>query len=568
MKAYLYCMLYVLLTGTACWGRSLSLEFDKKDFHIDSSLKIIVCAQKPLETLGIYDTVYAVLGSKMLFKDIPESLLPDTSYILIDTLGGQYELFFTQLPLISIVSDSGIVDHKVLGSVLIHDTSSLRIQSFIGMEMRGGSSRFWPKKKFDIEFWIDSLGQNVWEPPLFGMRSDKDWILEAMYNEPMRIRSYTNWQIWRKAHTLYYTNLEKDAKSYVRGRYVELFLNGHYQGVYALTEKIDRKQLKLKKFTTEFTEGELYKAFTWGEACQYISVPDYDNGYGTWGGYEFKYPNELRLINWGKLHQFTDFVVNSSQGDFRDRIDEQFHIPNAVDYFLFLNLLTAYDNTGKNLFTAKYDKSSPYFYVPWDLDGTWGMFWDGSLHQDTDKVITNNLYDRMLSVPGLHFRAQLEERWLHLRNSCWHSDSLEAMFQSNRNILLKNNIYRRERLAWPTFSYDNSQFVYLQDHMKKRLTFLDEYFKYGHQVDPSSVKDESDFKQSLGPNPAFSEFTICQYKPFAGATVYVIDVSGKVVQSVQLVESCGTVDISGLRAGVYIVRSGGQIHKLLVQKEP
>lgn len=558
-------MLCVLLTGTSCWGRSLSLEFDKKDFHIDSSLKIIVCAQKPRETLGFYDTVYAVLGSKMLFRDPPEALLPDTSYFLIDALGVQYELFFTQLPLVFIVSDSGIVDRQVPGSVLIHDTSALRIQSFIGMELRGGSSRVWPKKKFEIQFWIDSLGKYFWEPPLLGMRGDKDWLFEAMYNEPMRIRSFTNWQIWRKTHTLHYANFESEAKSYINGRYVEVFLNGHYQGVYAVTEKMDRKQLRLKRSVTTQMEGELYKAYDWGEANQYFSSPNYDNSVATWAGYELKYPNDTNFINWEKIHEFTDFVVNSSDDEFVQQIKQRFYMPNAVDYLLFLNLLTAYDNGAKNLFTAKYDKNSPYFYVPWDLDGTWGVFWDGGLHNYTDIVMSNRLYDRLLSIPELDFKTQLDERWATLRQGPWQKEALEAMFLANRNTLLSNNVYRREQLAWPAFSYNDGQFVFLHDFIYNRIKFLDNHFNYEEILITDLAKDGQVHRQSISPNPASTEFKICQDGLY-NQEVCIMNMSGKVVQNTVLATHCSVMDISGLKEGLYLVKMGNEVHKLVVQK--
>lgn len=559
-------MLYVFFMGTACLGRTLSIEFNNKDFHVDSVLKIIVCSQKSYgEQLSLYDSVYAVFGHKMLFKTPPKSLQSVTSYILIDTVGREYELFFTQLPLVSIISDSGIVDQQVPAYIEIHDTSTLRISSHIGMELRGGSSRAWPKKKFEIQFWLDSLGKYIWEPPLFKMRGDKDWIFEAMYNEPMRIRSFTNWQIWRKTHVLHYANIEKDAKPYVTGVYVELFLNGRYHGVYAVTEKMDRKQLRLKKPATAEIEGELYKAYDWGEANQYFSSPNYDNGYGTWGGYEIKYPNELSMINWEKIHEFTEFVVNSSDAEFEQQIAQRFHIPNAIDYYLFLNLLTAYDNAAKNLFTAKYDKNTPYFYVPWDLDGTWGVFWDGVSHNYTDIVMGNRFYDRLLKIPGLNFKTQLEERWAILRQGPWDKAALEAMFLANRNTLLHNNVYRREQLAWPEFTFNDGEFLFLQNFLQNRIRFLDAHFHY-QDVVVTAVSDRYESSAiSISPNPASSEFRLCQ-DGTSGTEISIVEMSGKIVQTAYLHGSCSTIDISTLKAGVYIVKSGHGVHKLVVQK--
>ncbi|WP_366841162.1 CotH kinase family protein [Lacinutrix sp.] len=46
------------------------------------------------------------------------------------------------------------------------------------------------KKSFDLEFWADLVSKEKKDIKFKGMRSDDDWILDAMYNEPLRLRSY------------------------------------------------------------------------------------------------------------------------------------------------------------------------------------------------------------------------------------------------------------------------------------------------------------------------------------------------------------------------------------------
>lgn len=50
-------------------------------------------------------------------------------------------------------------------------------------------------------------------------------------------------------------------QSGVRGQVVEVYLNDEYMGIYSLTECMDRKQLKLKKYNKETGEirGGLWK---------------------------------------------------------------------------------------------------------------------------------------------------------------------------------------------------------------------------------------------------------------------------------------------------------------------
>ena len=71
---------------------------------------------------------------------------------------------------------------------------------------------------------------------------------------------------------------------------VELVINNEYRGVYTLSERVDRKQLKLRKYENGSIRGELYKGVGWGASTN-TSLPEYDNKKILWGGQENKYPD-------------------------------------------------------------------------------------------------------------------------------------------------------------------------------------------------------------------------------------------------------------------------------------
>ena len=87
--------------------------------------------------------------------------------------------------------------------------------------------------------------------------------------------------------------------------------------------------------------GELYKGISAG-ATTFIELPNYDNGYRVWSGYEFKYPKEDEITDWDNIYQFTDFVMNSSDIDFTNSIWTKFDVSNYSDYFIFLNLMQSH----------------------------------------------------------------------------------------------------------------------------------------------------------------------------------------------------------------------------------
>ena len=146
------------------------------------------------------------------------------------------------------------------------------------------------KKTYDLEFWNDEIGADTKNVQFGELRLDDDWILDALYNEPLRLRSYVANKIWLQMHTPNYLSEEPNAKAGANVKYVEMFVNHQYNGIYNLSEQIDPKQLKLVKFNNTMS-GELYKGISWG-ATTFTALPNYNNELRQWSGYEFKHPKE------------------------------------------------------------------------------------------------------------------------------------------------------------------------------------------------------------------------------------------------------------------------------------
>jgi hypothetical protein len=97
----------------------------------------------------------------------------------------------------------------------------------IGIERRGQSSlRLFPKQSYAIEL-RDARGEDR-KAPLLGMPDDGDWILYGPYNDKTLMRN-----------VVAYATARWTGRYAARTRFVELRLNGAYQGVYVLAEKLE-----------------------------------------------------------------------------------------------------------------------------------------------------------------------------------------------------------------------------------------------------------------------------------------------------------------------------------------
>lgn len=536
-----------------------TIELSKESCRIDIEKRIIIC-NTDLGTLLFDDQPIKlkINGNDYNILDNVTTLKIGNRYTLASGFE-RYSIYFTQLPLLYIDTESKISDSpKVLTEISLIETNGTVANSKAGIEYRGATSQAYPKKSYEIEFWDDEVGDETQDLSILGMREDKDWNLQALYTEPLKIASSTAWDIWNKIGKLNYLDLEPKAKAGIDSKFVEVFLNNSYQGIYAITEKIDRKQLKLKKNTDIKIRGELYKGDSW-ETTTYYDLPAFDNTSETWGGFEYKYPKDLR--DWSNLYNLHDFVINSDDETFYSRYKEKYDTDNLVNYFILINFLRATDNTGKNVYTAKYDENGKYFFIPWDLDGVLGRIWDSSIDSTTDDLMKNGLYERLWNDTTKDgFRFDLNKRWFELRSETITVDKTMQILIDNFNYLKDNGALERDRIANPgsTISSEYEEFVYIREWLTKRIEYLDKTFAFNIVTPPidEGKGGKTNDKFQFYPNPAknyiyFINKNVITENTFLDIDIYTI--SGRKVRSINQNPMSKSVYVGNIPDGNYIL---------------
>ncbi|MBM1107124.1 CotH kinase family protein [Aurantibacter crassamenti] len=480
--ARLSCLLFILIISS-CKKENTILEE-----HIDPLVPEIV------GTLSEQNYVIDSLNSLILYNgdavDFTSRIVINNDTLVIspaDTkldLGKEYtatssnstfKLYRTEIPIIALTTVSPDIpdDPKEPGTITIFENNVEPYQSNIGIEVRGGFSQSFPKQSYSVELWEELDGEDTKSESLLGLRDDDDWILDGLWNEPLRVRDFSSHALWLQMARFNYSEDEPEAVLGIQRKYCELFLNGAYRGVYYLGEKVDRKQLKLKKFD-EVIRGELYKGDSHGDGVNFYGVEPISNSEFYWSGYEMKYPDEIGEFDWSNIQSFVDFVVNSETADFDSEIENWLDIQNAVDYYLFMNITYAQDNNGKNLYTARYDTDMPYLFVAWDMDGTFGNEWSGERYDNTDFILSNGLFDRLITSPI--FVTELKSRWATLQTSNLSAASLKKLLGDNYEYLKSNGVYQREALYEDLpYRYSEEEINFINSWIDSRITFLDNH---------------------------------------------------------------------------------------------
>ena len=468
--------------------------------------------------------------------------------------GETYKLYRTTMPVISITTDGPIVNSPAVhGIVSVADADGNVIEMHAGFKIRGTSSQQYDKKSYRMELWADATGTVMADTTFLGMRSDDDWNLEAMWSQPLRLRDKVANELWMEMYQLPYLESEPDALPGIRMEYADLFINNEYQGVYALTERMDRKQLNLRKYNGEI-RGVLYKGNGAG-APTFESLPSYDNTSDTWDNYEWVYPNEEEAtINWSNLYSFTNFVMNASDNVFNSQYSAQFDKANAIDYYLFINALMAMDNMGRNIFLARYKKSSTYIYLPWDLDAIWGLDTDGHRTYVTSGIMSNGFYDRLTQDCNTNgFVASAKTRYNALRSGVLTKEHIMELIQNQYDELAESGAYEREHEAWPSFTVDESQLNYISWWLENRFSYLDseinaECGTWDIEV-PEPVEGPTQYVEVF-PNPAKDRINV-RFAEEGDAVVNLYDMTGRLVYTANANTQYFVIPTQGLSQGIY-----------------
>ena len=510
---------------------------------------------------------------------------------LVDSLGTSHaeaDLQFTFLPLVELTMPDCNGSIYTEGSIRVTDIEAEGYDSVFvaAYRYRGATAQGYSKKSYAVKL-RDAQGESV-DRSFFGLRSDNNWILDAMAVDPACMRNRVATDIWNDFSAApYYKDREKKALTGTRGRFVEVFLNGSYHGIYCMTEKLDRKQLKLKKFkaAAESKSGEdevhglLYKSSQWsyevfmGHNSDSHYFPEteprsFSNTLGqeTWAQFELKYPDYAEeAVEWTPLWNAVNFVATSSQDDFDAHVADYFDMPVVKDYYLFLDLLLATDNHGKNMFYSVYDRKGEegdrLSLTPWDLDGTLGARWDGSTRytsdatQDFDNFLWNyehgelTLYYKLRQSGTLKWEDQLAERYAEVRPAHFRADILQKRFSDYGRLFTASHADEREQERWGSTSVNHSDIKDAVDYctrwIAERVGALDE--KYGYDPSLESINEA----RSASYFAAEGGTGCVVVNAGSACRVKVYGLSGMLVRTAQVPE--GQTVIQGFTPGVYVV---------------
>ncbi len=500
---------------TMAYAESINLylaSVAEENFGTDFSATITYDQQEGWNYLTINGSPIAS-GNKYTFKGMKAGKTYNFSCAKTDGSATEtHKITFTALPVVKIYGSFN--NDYSEGYIQVIEPQMDSIADLLSMKAkwRGGITNGNGKHKRNYHVKLkDATGEKL-EKKFFGLRNDNSWILESCQVDMSRIRNRVLTDLWNDYSTPpYYIDKEKKAKTGTQGQFVELILNDEYRGIYCMTENMDRKQMKLKKYDEEKgeTHGQLWKSKDWSYAvfmgpnrghyspADHLTTPNANSD--MWDKYEVKYPDFEDYgyqTDWTTLYNAVDFVCHSSDADFREHIAEYFDLPLVIDYYILLETILATDNHGKNMFFACYDMQTDkkITFGVWDMDATCGQRWSDQYYhwsgmqpeQDYATYIWNNehgdynLFKRLRDTNADDFNMQVRLRYRDLRDNYLATENILNRFSTYLNRFKLCGADQREYDKWNgdsdisnlALDFDD-EMEYLTDWFTRRLNYLD-----------------------------------------------------------------------------------------------
>jgi len=357
----------------------------------------------------------------------------------------------------------------------------------IGIEIRGSSSQMFPKKQYAVETRLEN-GENN-NVSLLGMPEENDWVLYAPYSDKTLIRN-----------VIAYTLANKIGRYASRTRLCEVVLNGSYNGMYVLMEKIkrDNNRVDISNLWPEeisgvdLTGGYIIKIDkTAGENVRGWTspFPPY-NGSDRRIFYQFHYPKPDEIVP-EQEEYIQDFILDfemtlfgSEYGDPLYGYSNFIDIESFVDYFLLNEISKNVDGYRLSSFFYKdrEDKDNALYTGPiWDFNLAFGNadYYNGQYIDDWQADFKG--YGDSFQIPfwWLKLRAdkafsdRIITKWSNLRDSIFSDDQLLFLVDSLTTLL--DEAKDRDFEKWPRLGSYVWPNPYIFDTYEEEINYLESW---------------------------------------------------------------------------------------------
>ena len=498
-------------------------QFDNAKKLLDSHDYKIAESQKPSKTVfeGIYldANVYAIdvaigtIGAANVTVDsvdIVESPNYTDNYFKLSSVDSvTASTNSVDLPVFNITTQRDIDNGSTQPAEFNYDDGNHKVNGYIQIGIQGNSSKNYPKKNYKIKMYSDAQYKNKlkWRPQADWDKNFK-YNLKANYIDPTQARNLVNAKLFKAAiastplQFSEQSNLYKaQGLSQMEGFPIILNLNGNFHGLYTLNTKKDDKPFGLnnEQVSNEAIEFDQ-------DGFQPFAKPDNQIDGKAFATVINDRPTELLSNNFKK---FANFINQSSDDDFKNHLKDYIDVKSAINCYIWGNLSQMEDWDNKSLILLTWDNGTHWYLTMYDMDSTWGFFWDGTPTVEQTDGDTNNQWKNAArwsldpnnlgsEVKGgvnflfqriyKNFKSEIKEQYTALRSNVWSNVRIIEAFKHFINQI-PDAVYQQDQNKWNlNLANKYADFETLQKMILERCTAMDNFIE--NLKDPQKDSDK------------------------------------------------------------------------------
>lgn len=329
-------------------------------------------------------------------------------------------------------------------SVVINENSDDEKTLYAKMKLQGTSSLSYDKKNYTITFYSDEELTT-----LAPIDVGKNWGSQSKYNlkanwiDYTQSRNIVSARLAAQMQKKYNLFLSAPNNGLIDGFFIEVYIDGNYQGLFTMNIPKDDWMFNMDSSNPNHIVfcGENPNK---GSSTAFRALTSKEKDGIDWS----VEVGEVNDTTYAKLNRLIDFVMNSTDIEFKNNFSQYLNMDATLNYFAFVELATATDSLGKNMLLVTYD-GNVWYPSLYDLDTTWGIVYDGSGTLYPQKSYAdcggsdNLLLERIIEI----FPEELENRYKELRRTVLSNQNIIDTFNEFYETATAE-MWQREHAKW------------------------------------------------------------------------------------------------------------------------
>ena len=315
-----------------------------------------------------------------------------------------------------------------------YESSELSFGSYAKIKLQGTSSMAYAKKNYTINFYKDSSFSEKLKVDV-GWGKQSKYCLKANWIDKTHARNVVTAKLVTQMQKKYGVMETAPENGAIDGFPVEVYINGDFQGLFTMNIPKDEWMFNMDK---DNPDNIVVGGDDWGPETQFEAMPNLK----MWE-VEVGEENDYTLQ---KLNRLFDFVINSSDEEFKKNFGEYLSLDSTLNYYIMTDFAYLIDNLGKNMLLATYD-GKVWYPSLYDLDSSWGTNTAGDglfgYEENAMGFWHNNLFERLEKC----FPHELATRYFELRKDILTKNNILFKFNAFAN-LVPEETYRKELNKW------------------------------------------------------------------------------------------------------------------------